>query len=151
MKHAPEYIETMKKLVPLLREHRRFSVWKFDILCDWVAYFWNRGTISYVIDDWGNARGVCLVKLFRVLPQFLEPFVHEPCGGFCMIELMVADGPETLGWLHDDLVRRWGEHEIVMWDRGERTEGGSPRIYRWNEFERLARRITKMKQEQTYG
>ena len=145
MKHAPEYLETMRKLVPLLREHRPFSVWKFGLLCDWCAYYWNRGTISYVIDDWGQARGVCLVKLFSRLEQFLEPFVHEPCGGFCMLEVMVADGPETLGWICADLTRRWGPHEIVLWDRGERTKNGPPRMYRWDQFQKLARRITREK------
>jgi hypothetical protein len=147
MKHAPEYLETMDSLVPLIREARRYHNWRFDQVCDWVAYFWNRGTISWVIDDWGKAQGVCIIKLFRRLEQFLEPFVHEPDGQFCMIELLVADGPEMHGWLLEDLIRRWGWPAIMMWDRGDRTTGGAPRMYTRAQFMKLAHRFTKIKQE----
>lgn len=142
MRHAPEYLETMHKLVPLLRRYRYFSAWNFEMLCDWCAYYWNRGTISYVIDNEGNAKGVCLVKLFRRLEQFLEPFVHDPCGRFCMLEAMVAEGPKSLGIIHDELLGRWGPQEVILWERGKRTEKGAPRMYTWNQFEKLARRIT---------
>lgn len=142
MTHAPEYIVTMKRLTPLLREAPKFCVWQFDMLCDWLSYFWNRGTISFVIDEQDRAHGVCLVKLFSRLEQFLEPFVHEPCGRFCMIELMVADSPSVMGQIFDDLVERWGRYDLILWDRGERTENGAPRMYRWKEFQKLARRIT---------
>lgn len=142
MVHAPEYIVTMKRLTPLLREAPKFCVWQFDMLCDWLSYFWNRGTISFVIDEQDRAHGVCLVKLFSRLEQFLEPFVHEPCGRFCMIELMVADSPSVMGQIFDDLVERWGRYDLILWDRGERTENGAPRMYRWKEFQKLARRIT---------
>ena len=142
MKHAPEYLETMRKLVPLLREHRRFSVWKFDMLCDWVAFFWNRGTISYVIDDCGQARGVCLVKLFRRLEQFLEPFVHEPCGKFCMVEFLGARDAFGIAGCFDSLFARWGPQETVIWDRGLRTESGAPRMYTWRQYMRIKMRLT---------
>ena len=142
MNHAPEYIETMRKLAPLIREHRYFSVWKFDMLCDWCAYHWNRGTISYVIDDWDRARGVCLIKLFSRLEQFLEPFVHEPCGRFCMVDLMAVTDPEAPQLMFDDLYKKWGKQEVVMWDRGDRTESGAPRMYTWDGYRKLLRRIT---------
>jgi hypothetical protein len=155
MKHAPEYLETMEKLAPLLREHRHYSGWKFDMLCDWCAYFWNRGTISYLIDD-GQARGVCLVKLFKRLEQFLEPFVHEPGGKFCMVELLVARDPLAIAHTFFELTGRWGKPAIILWDRGERTEGGSPRMYRWSDYEKLTRRLTyglidTERQEENYG
>lgn len=143
IKHAQEFLEVMDSLEPLFREWSPLSVMPFHDLCDYVAYFWNRGTISYIIDDWGHAQGVCLIKLFRNLGQFLEPFVHEPCGEFCMLVLMVADGPETMGWICQDLTRRWGPQSIVLWDRGDRTESGAPRMFTWNQFQKLARRITQ--------
>jgi hypothetical protein len=141
MKHAPEYLAVMEKLKPLFREHPRFSVMKYDLLCDWIAYFWNRGTISYLLDGEG-ARGVCLIKLFSRLGQFLEPFVHEPGGKFCMVELLVAKDPLAIAYTYFELVKRWGKPEIIMWDRGERTEGGTPRMYTWDQYEKLTRRLT---------
>jgi hypothetical protein len=141
MKHAPEYLAVMDQLVPLLREGRRFCVMPRALLNDWIAYYWNRGTISYLIDG-QQARGVCLIKLFSRLGQFLEPFVHEPCGKFCMVELLVAKDPLAIAYTYFELVQRWGKPEIIMWDRGERTEGGSPRMYTWNQYEKLTRRLT---------
>jgi hypothetical protein len=132
----------MEKLAPLLRDVRKFSVWQFDMLCDWFAYFWNRGTISFVIDQEGQAHGVCAIKFFRNLEQFLEPFVHEPCGRFCMIELMVAKSPAVMGSIFTELTDRWGEVACIMWDRYERTENGAPRMWTWAQFKKLARRIT---------
>ena len=132
----------MEILRPLLRQSDRFRKMPFADLCDYVAYFWNRGTISFVFDDSGEAQGVCLIKLFRDLNQFLDPFVHEPCGQFCMIELMVASDPVTFASIFDELVDRWGRQDVIMWDRGERTENGAPRMYRWREFQKLARRLT---------
>lgn len=151
MKHAGAYLETMRALAPLIRDVRRYSVWQFDLLCDWFAYHWNRGTISFVIDSGGAAHGVCVIKLFRCLEQFLEPFVHEPCGHFGMIEVFAADSPHVMAFLHDELTERWGPQDIMIWDRMERTENGPPRIYSWKDFERLARRITKQREEINYG
>jgi hypothetical protein len=142
MNHAKEYLDVMDQLVPLLREGRRFCVMPRALLDDWIAYFWNRGTISYVLNDDGSAVAVCLVKLFRHLGQFLEPFVHDPCGKFCMIELMVAHEPVAMANIFIELTDRFGPQQVFMWDRGERTEGGTPRIYSWHAFETLARRLT---------
>jgi hypothetical protein len=153
MKHAKEFLEVMDKLEPLFAEHPRFSVMDFPLLCDWVAYFWNRGTISYLLEGEG-ARGVCLIKMFRHLGQFLEPFVHDPCGKFCMVELLVAKDPLAIAYTYFELVKRWGKPEIMMWDRGERTEGGTPRMYTWSDYEKLTRRLTYGlidKEETVYG
>lgn len=141
MNHAPEFIETMRKLAPLLREHQPLCLTKFEPLCDYVAYFWNRGTISFFLDEDGEAQGVCLVKLFARVEQFLDILVHEPCGRYCMIEVMVAHSPEVMSWIHEDLLRRWGPQKVVLWDRGERTVGGAPRMWTWEQFEKLAWRI----------
>jgi hypothetical protein len=151
MQHAKEYLATMKTLEPLLREHRHYRSWHFDAICNWCAYFWNRGTIGYVIDDFGTAQGVCIIKLFARLEQFLEPFVHQPDGHFCMIELLIADGPQTNGWLLADLTQRWGWPAVMIWDRGERTLSGAPRMFTRSQFQKLARRFTKLNQEVNYG
>jgi len=142
MNHAPQYIETMRKLAPLIRDVPKFCVWQFDMLCDWFAFYWNRGTLSFYLDTEGANQGVCAIKLFSRLEQFLEPFIHEPGGRFAMIELMSARSSEAMGFIYDELVKRWGRREVMIWDRGERTEGGAPRMYRWDSFEKLARRIT---------
>jgi len=139
--HAPEYIATMRILANRIRDVPRFSVWQFDILCDWFAYYWNKGTISFVIED-GEAKGICVIKLFSRLEQFLEPFVHEPAGQFAFIEALASDRAATHAFMWKELVGRWGHPPIVMWDRCERTEKGAPRMFRWSEFEKLSRKFT---------
>jgi hypothetical protein len=141
-KHAPEYIQIMQILKPLLRKYEPFRKMPFANLCDYVAWFWNRGTISFVFTDSGEAEGVCLIKLFRNLEDFMEPFVHDSCGRFCMIEVMVASHPLAFASMFEELVDRWGKQQLIMWDRGERTKSGAPRMYRWRQFQKLARRIT---------
>jgi hypothetical protein len=154
MKHAKEYLETIAVLEPLLREGRKFSVMPYALLCDWVAYFWNRGTISYLIDE-GQARGVCLVKFFSRLEQFLEPFVHEPTGKFCMVEFLAARDPLAIAHTFFELTGRWGKPEIILWDREERTLGGAPRMFTWAQYEKLTRRLTygliNTEKEKQYG
>jgi hypothetical protein len=139
MNHAPEYIAIMKILAPLIRDVPKFSVWQFGTLCDWMAYFWNRGTLSFVIEE-GEPLGFCTIKLFRELGQFLEPFVHDPCGRYAMVEALVARTPQAWARMFEELVGRWGRVEVVLWDRGMRTENGAPRMYRWNDYIKLVRR-----------
>lgn len=114
----------------------------FEKVCDHFAFYWNRGTFSFSIDESGEPHGVCLIKLFDRLEQFLEPFVHQPTGKFVMIDLLVADTPIVMANLCNELVHRWGPQEVVIWDRGERTEGGAPRMFMWNKFMKICRRLT---------
>lgn len=153
MNHAKEFLAVMDKLEPLLRKYHWFRAMNRALLDDWIAYYWNRGTISYLIDG-EEARGVCLIKLFRRLEQFLEPFVHEPGGKFCMVEFLGAKDPMAIAYTYFELVKRWGKPEIMVWNRGERTEGGSPRMFTWNQYEKLTRRLTYGlidKEEIVYG
>jgi hypothetical protein len=143
--HAPEYLETMHKLLKLIRRVEKFSYWEKDAIFDWMAYFWNKGTISYRISEDGVGRGICTLKFFSRLEQFLEPFVHEPGGNFVMIEMLVSDHWSTSALLFDELCDRWGgQRPVVLWDRGNRTEaaGKSPRMFKWKEFQKIARRMT---------
>ena len=142
MKHALEYIETMHKLESFVKSAPQYSTWDFGGICDWFCFYWNHGTLSWSIDSSGAAHGVCAIKLFERLEQFLMPFVHVPSGRFVMIEVMSADSPRAMGFIHDEFVDRWGPRDIVLWDRGARTESGTPRMFKWREFEKLARRIT---------
>jgi hypothetical protein len=152
MKHAKEFVRIMRQLKPLLRQHPPLASMSFEDLCDYLAWYWNNGTLAYVIDEQG-AHAVCFCRLFRWLEQFLWAGAHEPCGEFCMLELMVADEPNAMAGIFKIFKDRWGPQKVVMWDRGERTENGTPRMYRWDQFEKLARRLTYGLTEETvhYG
>ena len=140
--HHPVFVEIIRHLLPLLRQHKPFASMPFSDLCDHLAWFWNRGTISYVIDGWGEPHGICICKFFRRFEHFLWPYIHDPCGQFVFIELLVADEPNAIASCFNQLLERFGPQEVVMWDRGERTEEGAPRMYRWNQFEKLTKKLT---------
>ena len=140
--HHPNFLKIIQTLKSLLRTHPPLSVMRFDDLADWMSWYWNRGTMSWAIDESGEPRGVCLIRLFRHIEQFTDPIVHDPCGEFCMIELLVSSDPITTAVLCDSLVQRWGPQNIVMWERGTRTENGCPRMFRWDQFMELARRVS---------
>jgi hypothetical protein len=151
--HAKEYLVTMRQLEPLFRQCPAFASMQFDDLCDHVAFFWNCGTIAWVISDEGKASAVCMIKLFRKLHQFLFSYIHDPCGKFCMIDVLVAEEPNAWAWVCEELIRRWGPQEIMLWDRGERTENGAPRMYKWDQFLKLTHRATQgvFIEKDTYG
>jgi hypothetical protein len=106
---------------------------------------------------WHDARGllatslvgedvfaVCTVRFFPRLEDWLVPWVFDPDGAFCMIDLMVAVSPLAMADCFQKLVGRWGSRPVILWERGPRTLTGGrpPRIYRWDQFLTLARRIT---------
>jgi hypothetical protein len=140
--HHPFFLKVIHTLKPLLRTHPPLAVMHTDDMADWMSWYWNRGTMSYVIDEEEEPLGVCLIRMFRHLEQFMDPNAHSPCGEFCLIELLVSRDPITTGVLCDALVQRWGPQKIMMWERGKRTENGSPRMFRWDQFIKLARRIS---------
>jgi hypothetical protein len=140
--HHPHFLQVINSIKPILRAYPPLAVMHFDDLCDWMSFYWNRGTMTWVIDDFGEGHGVCLIKLFRDLSQFMDHNVHEPCGRFCMIELLASDNPITTGILFKSLTDRWGPQETIMWDRGKRTANGAPRMYRWDQFTKIARRVS---------
>jgi hypothetical protein len=142
--HHPNFVEVIYTLRPLLREYQPLAVMQIDDLADWMSWYWNRGTMAYRIDN-GRPQGVCLIRLFRRLDQFLDRDVHEPCGKFCFIELSIAEDGRIMGLMLEDLENRWGPQEIMLWDRGELTEKGAPRMYRWKDFKKLARRLSNVR------
>lgn len=140
--HSSEFLDKMRVLAPLLQNYPPLASMPFDDLCDWMSWYWNRGTMVWRISDFNEPQGVCLIRLFRRLEQFMDRDVHEPCGRFAFIELSVASDPIIMGLMFNDMTSRWGPQEVVMWDRGERTEQGTPRMYRWHQFRKLARRLS---------
>jgi len=140
--HHPNFLKIVNTLKPLLRTHPPLAAMHTDDLADWMSWYWNRGTMSWVISDAEEPQGVCLIRLFRKIEQFTEQNVHDPCGEFCMIELLVSSDPITTGQLCESLTDFWGPQKIVMWERGTRTENGCPRMFRWDQFRKLARRIS---------
>ena len=142
MNHAPQYVDLIRVLLPTLRQQTQYCVMPFDEVCDRLAFYWNRGTFVYSIDEFGEPHGACLIRLFRHLEQFMDPRIHDPCGQFVMLDLLVADTPNVAASLCEELVERWGRQQLVLWDRGERTESGAPRMYRWKQFQKLVRRLT---------
>ena len=142
MRHHPNFIQVISVLKPLLRRYRPLSVMHFDDMLDWLAWYWNRGTMAYVIED-NQPKGVCLIRLFRHLDQFIEVDAHEPSSEFAFIEVSIAEDGQVMAQMLADLENRWGPQKCVMWDRGVRTEDGPPRMYSWNQFKKLARRLEK--------
>jgi hypothetical protein len=140
--HHPNFVQVIYTLRPLLREYRPLAVMQLEDLCDWMSWYWNRGTMAYRISDSGKPQGVCLIRLFKRLEQFMDRDVHQPCGQFCFIELSVAEDGRIMWLMLEDLENRWGPQEVMMWDRGELTENGTPRMYRWPQFKKLARRLS---------
>lgn len=138
--HHPKFIEVISILKPMLRIYPPLAVMHFDDLLDWMSWYWNRGTMAFIIED-QRPQGVCLIKLFRTVGQFMD-VVHEPCGKFCFIELAIAAEPHYMGAMLEELEARWGRQDVMMWDRGDRTENGSPKMFRWKKFKRLARKLS---------
>ena len=62
---SSEFHSVIQALKPLLRTHKPLCVMQTDEMLDWCSWYWNRGTMTYVIDDNGP-QGVCLIKLFRI-------------------------------------------------------------------------------------
>lgn len=107
----------------------------------YLAWFADRDLLA-VIDCFGVIYGVCAIKLFDRLEDFLEPWVFEPTGKFCMVDLLVATSPVGISECFETLFDRWGPQETMLWDRQERTENGAPRMYTWSQYLKLTKRLT---------
>jgi hypothetical protein len=130
------------QMVPFIKEHH--PKWRNEPqqkLYEYLAWHAGKNTLSVDFQG-GEIYGVCTIKLFDQLEDFLEPRAFNPTGKFVMVDLLVAVSPLAIAHCFDRLVSIWGPQEIVLFDRGERTEKGAPRIYRWEEFMKLTRRIS---------
>lgn len=114
-----------------------------QVLAAYLAWFQNRDLLAVSLVG-EEVFAVCAVRFFSRIEDFLTPWVFEPDGDFCMIELMVAASPLAMGECFERLVNRWGARELVLWERGDRTEKSTkaPRMFTWKQFLKLSRRIT---------
>jgi hypothetical protein len=140
--HAPEFLEVMAEAVPFIKEnHVRWRNSPEELIQDYCSWFWNRGTMATSFAG-SDIHGICLIRLFDKLGDFLKPWVHEPSGNFCFVELLCCDSPLAIADCFEIFFKRWGRQEVMIWDRGERTEGGTPRMYRWDQYLKLTDRLT---------
>ena len=110
-------------------------------LRDYLAWFADKDLLA-ISASRGEIYGVCTIKLFDQLEDFLSPKAFNPTGKFCMVDLLVAVSPVAIAQCFETLFGRWGPQETMLWDRGERTEGGAPRMYTWQQYLKLTRRLT---------
>jgi hypothetical protein len=143
--HDHKFTELVYTLKPLLRRYPPLSKMYVGDMADWLTWYWNRGTMTWHMSEDGEADGVCLVRLFRYLDQFVESDAHDPCGKFCFIECAIALEPSIMGLMLESLTHAWGPQETMLWDRSARTENGAPRMYKWEAFMKLATRLSQTK------
>jgi hypothetical protein len=140
--HCHEFLMVMEEAIPFIREnHPKWERSSDQAIRDYCAWFWNRKLMatSFVGEE---IYGICLIKLFDDLADFLEPFPFNPTGRFALVDLLIAVSPTAIADTFEILFGRWGPQEIMIWDRQERTQGGAPRMYTWSQYLRLTDRLT---------
>jgi len=142
MKHAAEFLHVCSKVVPFIKtNHQRWQDCTDEVIANYLAWFWNRDLIAVSWLD-GEVTGVCLIKLFHRLEDFLEDFPHHPTGQYCLIDLLVCVTREAPFELYEILFERWGPQKVVMWERGKRTIDKAPRMFSWDHYKKLLRRLS---------
>ena len=131
----------MELIAPKLWQIESVSTLTFDELSDWFAFYFSRGTTAVLIRD-GDCKGIAVMKLFSRLEQFFEDYVHEPSGKFVEVVAAYFGEKATMQACLNVFKERWGAQEIVMWERGSKKTGLAPRIYRWEQYERLVRKFS---------
>jgi hypothetical protein len=150
------FIWIADRAVPFIKEHH--SRWKdrsADELYDYLAWFWGKDLLAISFLG-GEIYGVCAIKLFDRLEDFLEPWPFNPTGKFCMVDLLVAVSPVATAECFEIFFKRWGRQEVMLWERNERTENttGAPRMFTWKQYLKLTSRLTYglvSKEEKDYG
>ena len=127
----------------ILSNHRFWATRSREVLATYLAWFQDRGLLasSFVGEE---PFAICAVRFFDRLEDFLDQWAFNPEGDFCMIELLVSASPLAQADTFNQLVGRWGPRKVVIWERGDRTieSAGSPRMFTWEGFVRLTRRMT---------
>lgn len=132
----------LRKLLPFIREH--YKSWRCgtdEQIMALLCWHWVRGLVS-ISEDESGVQGLCIIRLISKLEDFLNPLAFDPQGQMIWIELLISTNPVAQADVHDQLERRWGPRAIVLWDRGNRTQYGAPRIFTWVQFGKLKRRMT---------
>jgi hypothetical protein len=130
------------RMVSFIREnHKKWQDTPDQKLYEYLAWFWGKDllAVSFCGEE---INGVCTIKLFDQLEDFLSPKAFNPTGKFCMVDLLVATNPMAIANCFEKLFARWGPQEIMLWDRNERTEKGAPRMFTWEQYLKLTRRLT---------
>jgi hypothetical protein len=140
-----EHKEIGFNIVPVIAFIRRhYQPWKDGPnahLAVMLAWFWTHGFMAVSADE-SAIRAVCLIRIMNKLEDFLDPFAFDFDGDFIWIEILISSDPIAQADVHNQLEARWGPRRIVLWDRGERTQKGSPRIFTWAMFCKLKKRMT---------
>ena len=137
------FIWLADRLVPFIREnHPKWRDGSSDGLYEYLAWFWARNLLAVSMSN-EQIHGVCAIRFFNRLEDFLRPRAFEAGGKFCMVDLLVATSPLAIADCFESLFGRWGPQEIMLWERGERTENTSrpPRMYTWDQYLKLKRRL----------
>ena len=142
------YEELFPNIEPLLRKDRWLDQFSGPSLKYFVKAYWRFGTLSWVEDWRGRILGVCLVKLFDDIKLMDERRIHVPRGTYLMIEHFAAAGRNTMRKLFEQVYGMWGKREFILWDRQGITEFSGPRVYTWDQFLKLARRVAGVKLEE---
>jgi hypothetical protein len=142
------------RLVPFIREnHAKWRDGSSDGLYEYLAWFWSRNLLAVSMSN-EQIYGICAIKLFDRLEDFLKEHPFEPTGKFCMVDLLVAVSPLAIADCLESLFKRWGPQEIMLWERGDRTEKTTraPRMYTWAQYLKLTSRLTYgVVKEDLYG
>lgn len=130
-------------VVPFIRErHKKWHKEPDQKVINYLAWFYERDCLAISMPK--EIHGICCIRLFDKLEDFLEPFAFDPSGQFCMVDLLVATTPNAIADCFEFLFKRWGRQEIIIWERLERTCNSlkAPRMYTWEQYLRLTRRLT---------
>jgi hypothetical protein len=130
------------RMVPFIKEnHAKWKDTPDQKLYEYLAWFWGKDLLAVSFSE-EEIYGVCTIKLFDQLEDFLSPKAFNPTGKFCLVDLLVAVSPVAIADCFETLFKRWGPQETMLWDRNERTEGGAPRMFTWKGYLKLTRRLT---------
>ena len=130
------------RMVPFIKEnHKKWQDTPDQKLYEYLAWFWGKDLLAVSFQG-EEIYGVCTIKLFDQLEDFLSPKAFNPTGKFCQVDLLVAVSPVAIADCFEILFKRWGPQEIMLWDRDERTEKGAPKMFTWSQYLKLTRRLT---------
>lgn len=122
-----------------------------DMAADWIAprmLGWENTTKTANILQWymdrelcgistedNQIRGVACVRFLRQAKDGLEPYHHDPDGGWTWVELVVADKGVAISSLFHLLWDKYGRRPFVAYRRG--LKDGKIRTYTINMFDRM--------------
>lgn len=88
-----------------------------------------------IATDGDKIRGVACVRFLRQAKDGLEPYRHDPDGGWTWVELVVADKGIAISSLFHLLWDKYGRRPFVAYRRG--LKNGRIRTYTINMFDRM--------------